>query len=270
MLRRKPEKPSKNGRTGRPSKVQVTLRCLTAMGLRVQLSDLIRELESATVARVSESTVRNHLKRLMKQGVPVFWRLKLVPVTEERLSDTYIGKLLKFVLGKRAEFVDQKFLYPINIPTPLDIMALIAYTSFTILYLVSGVIHSSLLSLSMMSFIMGSSVYVTSWILRMVASSKLNRRLGIGRNIKLTIGTPDGRIVERKFRADTKVMEVVKWAATFLYGDKDADVTDYMLLYEGKELNRYAKLWEYDELWMRSGNDRSKGPYLVLVRRRKK
>ena len=270
MARRKAEKTSKNKQRGRPSKEWVTLRCLTAMGWGVRLSDLIRELESATVARVSESTVRNHLKRLMKQGVPVFWRLKLVPVTEERLSDTYIGKLLKFVLGKRAEFVDQKFLYPINTATPLDIMALIAYTSFTILYLVSGVIHSSLFSLSMMSFIMASSVYVTSWILRMVASNKLNRRLGIGRNIKLTIGTPDGRMVERKFRADTKVMEVVKWAATFLYGDKDADVTKYMLLYDGKELNTYAKLWEYNELWIRSGNDRSKGPYFVLIRRKKK
>jgi hypothetical protein len=98
----------------------------------------------------------------------------------------------------------------------------------------------------------------------------LKRRLGISRNIKLTIGTPDGKKVGRKFRADTKVMEVVKWAATFLYGDKDADVTDYMLLYEDKELNRYAKLWEYDELWMRSGNNRSKGPNLVLIHRKKK
>jgi hypothetical protein len=264
------KKTSKNKQRGRPSKELVTLRCLAAMGGRVRLKDLVHELESATVARVSESTVRNHLKRITQQGVPVFWRLKLVPVTEERLSDTYIGKLLKFVLGKRAEFVDQKFLYPINTATPLDIMALIAYISFTILYLMSGVIHSSLLSLSMMSFIMVSSVYVTSWILRMAVSSKLNRRLGIGRNMQLTIGTPDGRIVERKFRADTKVMEVVKWVATFLYGDKDADVTEYMLLYDGKELNTYAKLWEYNELWIRSGNDSSKGPYLVLIRRKKK
>ena len=270
MARRKAEKTSKNKRRGRPSKEWVTLRCLTAIGWGVRLSDLIRELEGATVARVSESTVRNHLKRLMKQGVPVFWRLKLVPVTEERLSDTYIGKLLKFVLGKRAEFVDQKFLYPINTATLLDIMALIAFTSLTILYLVSGVIHSSLLSLSMMSFIVASSVYVASWIVRMAAGSKLKQRLGIGRSIKLTIGTPDGRMVERKFRANTKVMEVIKWAAAELYGDKDADVTDYILLHEGKELDRHAKLWEYDELWIRSGNDSSKVPYLVLIRRRKK
>jgi len=135
---------------------------------------------------------------------------------------------------------------------------------------VSGVIHSSLLSLSMMSFIMGSSVYVASWIVRMAAGSKLKQRLGIGRSIKLTIGTPDGRMVERKFRANTKVMEVIKWAAAELYGDKDADVTDYILLHEGKELDRHAKLWEYDELWIRSGNDSSKVPYLVLIRRRKK
>jgi hypothetical protein len=113
------------------------------MGWGVRLSDLIRELEGAAVVRVSESTVRNHKKRLTQQGVPVFWRLKLVPVTEESLSDTCIGKLLKFVLGKRAEFVDQKFLYSINTATPLDIMALIAFTSLTILYLVSGALRSS-------------------------------------------------------------------------------------------------------------------------------
>jgi hypothetical protein len=124
--------------------------------------------------------------------------------------------------------------------------------------------------LSIILIIVNLSVLAITLIPRMITGSILKRRLGIGRNIKLTIGTPDGRMVERKFRADTKVMEVVKWAATFLYGDKDADVTDYMLLYEDKELNRYAKLWEYDELWMRSGNNRSKGPYLVLVHRRKK
>jgi hypothetical protein len=117
---------------------------------------------------------------------------------------------------------------------------------------------------------MASGVYVTSWILRMVASSKSNRRLGIGRNIKLTIGAPDGRIVERKFRADSKLMKVIKWAAAELYGDKNADISEYMLQYGGKELDRHAKLWEYDELWIRSGNDRSKGPYLVLIRRKKK
>jgi hypothetical protein len=104
----------------------------------------------------------------------------------------------------------------------------------------------------------------------MAAGSKLKQRLGIGRNIKLTIGTQDGSMVKRKFRANTKVMETIKWAAAELYGDKDADVTDYMLLYNGKELNRYAKLWEYNELWIRSGNDRSKEIYLVLVHRRKK
>jgi hypothetical protein len=98
----------------------------------------------------------------------------------------------------------------------------------------------------------------------------LKRKHRISRYIKLTVEGPDGRFVERKFRADTKVMEVVKWAATFLYGDKDADVTEYMLLYDGKELNTYAKLWEYNELWIRSGNDSSKGPYLVLIRRKKK
>jgi hypothetical protein len=124
--------------------------------------------------------------------------------------------------------------------------------------------------LSMMSFIVASSVYVASWIVRMAAGSKLKQRLGIGRSIKLTIGTQDGRMVERKFRANTKVMEIIKWAAAELYGDKNADVTDYILLHEGKELDRYAKLWEFDELWIRSGNDRSKGIYLVLVHRRKK
>jgi hypothetical protein len=104
----------------------------------------------------------------------------------------------------------------------------------------------------------------------MAAGSKLKQRLGIGRSIKLTIGTQDGRMVKRKFRANTKVMEVIKWAAAELYGDKDADVTEYMLQYKGKELDRHAKLWEFDELWIRNGNDRSKGPYLVLVRKRKK
>jgi hypothetical protein len=65
-------------------------------------------------------------------------------------------------------------------------------------------------------------------------------------------------------------MEVIKWAAAELYGDKNADISEYMLQYGGKELDRYAKLWEFDELWIRSGKDRSKGPYLVLVRKRKK
>jgi DNA-binding CsgD family transcriptional regulator len=268
MARRKAEKDSKNKRRGRPSKEWVTLRCLTAMGWGVRLGDLIRELEGATVVRVSESTVRNHLKRITRQGVPVFWRLKLVPVTEESLSDTCIGKLLKFVLRGRAEFIDQKFLYLINTATPIDIMALIAFTSFTTSYLVTGGLHS--FHLSMMPFIVASSVYVTSWILRITAGSKLKQRLGISRNITLIVGTPDGRMLERKFRANTKVMEVIKWAAAELYGDKDADVTEYILLYEGKELDRYAKLWEYNKLWIWSGNDQSKGPYLVLIRRKKK
>jgi hypothetical protein len=96
------------------------------------------------------------------------------------------------------------------------------------------------------------------------------RKQGISRYVKLTVEGPDGRKAERKFRADTKVMEVINWATAELYGDKDADVTEYILQHEGKELDRYAKLWEFDELWIRSGNDRSKGPYLVLVRRRKK
>jgi hypothetical protein len=63
-------------------------------------------------------------------------------------------------------------------------------------------------------------------------------------------------------------MEVIKWAAAELYGDKNADVTEYILQHdEGKELDRYAKLWEFDELWIRGWNDRSKGQYLVLIRR---
>jgi hypothetical protein len=205
----------------------------------------------------------------MQRGVSLFWRLRLAPVIEERLSDTFTGRLLKSVLGERAKFVDQTYVYLINTMTPLDTMALIALTLYLASYLLTGALHWDP-HLSIILIIINLSVLAISVIPRMITGSILKRRLGISHNIKLTIGTPDGRMVERKFRADTKVMEVVKWAATFLYGDKDADVTEYMLLYDGKELNTYAKLWEYNELWIRSGNDRSKGPYFVLIRRKKK
>jgi hypothetical protein len=205
----------------------------------------------------------------MQRGVSLFWRLRLAPVIEERLSDTFTGRLLKSVLGGKAKFVDQTYVYSINTMTPLDMMALIALTLHLASYLLTGALHWDP-HLSIILIIINLSVLAITVIPRMITGSILKRRLGISRNIKLTIGTPDGKKVGRKFRADTKVMEVVKWAATFLYGDKDADVTDYMLLYEDKELNRYAKLWEYDELWMRSGNNRSKEPYLVLIRRKKK
>jgi hypothetical protein len=263
------KKTSKNKQRGRPSKEQVTLRCLAAMGGRVRLKDLVHELDSAIVARIPESTSRTHLKRLMQRGVSLFWRLRLAPVIEERLSDTFTGRLLKSVLGGRAKFVDQTYVYSINTMTPLDMMALIALTLHLASYLLTGALHWDP-HLSIILIIINLSVLAITLIPRMITGSILKRRLGISRNIKLTIGTPDGKKVGRKFRADTKVMEVVKWAATFLYGDKDADVTDYMLLYEGKELNRYAKLWEYDELWMRSGNNRLKGPNLVLIHRKKK
>jgi hypothetical protein len=94
--------------------MQVTLRCLEALGGKVRLRDLIRELEGAIVARVSESTVINHLDHLKRQGIPVIGRFKVAPIIVERLSDTCIGKLLKFVLRGRAEFLDQIFLYSIN------------------------------------------------------------------------------------------------------------------------------------------------------------
>jgi hypothetical protein len=263
------KKTSKNKQRGRPSKELVTLRCLAAMGGRVRLKDLVHELDSAIVARIPESTSRTHLKRLMQRGVSLFWRLRLAPVIEERLSDTFTGRLLKSVLGGKAKFVDQTYVYSINTMTPLDMMALIALTLHLASYLLTGALHWDP-HLSIILIIINLSVLAITVIPRMITGSILKRRLGISRNIKLTIGTPDGKKVGRKFRADTKVMEVVKWAATFLYGDKDADVTDYMLLYEDKELNRYAKLWEYDELWMRSGNNRSKEPYLVVIRRKKK
>jgi len=263
------KKTSKNKQRGRPSKELVTLRCLAAMGGRVRLKDLVHELDSAIVARIPESTSRTHLKRLMQRGVSLFWRLRLAPVIEERLSDTFTGRLLKSVLGGRAKFVDQTYVYSINTMTPLDTMALIALTLYLTSYLLTGALHWDP-HLSIILIIINLSVLAITVIPRMITGSILKRRLGISRNIKLIIGTPDGKKVGRKFRADTKVMEVVKWAATFLYGDRDADVTDYMLLYEDKELNRYAKLWEYDELWMRSGNNRSKGPNLVLIHRKKK
>jgi len=61
-------------------------------------------------------------------------------------------------------------------------------------------------------------------------------------------------------------MEVIKWAAAELYGDKNADVLKYMLQYEGKELDRYAKLWELEELWEVSEHGHSKRRHLVLAR----
>jgi hypothetical protein len=264
------KKTSKNKQRGRPSKELVTLRCLAAMGGRVRLKDLVHELDSAIVARIPESTSRTHLKRLMQRGVSLFWRLRLAPVIEERLSDTFTGRLLKSVLGGRAKFVDQTYVYSINTMTPLDMMALIALTLHLASYLLTGALHRDP-HLSMILIIINLSVLAITLIPRMITGNILKRRLGISRNIKLTIGTPDGKKVERKFRADTKVMEVIKWAAAELYGDKDVDVTEYILQHEGgKELDRYAKLWGFDELWIRSGNDRSKGPYLVLVRGRKK
>jgi hypothetical protein len=206
----------------------------------------------------------------MQRGVSLFWRLRLAPVIEERLSDTFTGRLLKSVLEGRAKFVDQTYVYSINTMTPLDMMALIALTLHLASYLLTGALHRDP-HLSMILIIINLSVLAITLIPRMITGNILKRRLGISRNIKLTIGTPDGKKVERKFRADTKVMEVIKWAAAELYGDKDADVTEYILQHEGgKELDRYAKLWGFDELWIRSGNDRSKGIYLVLVRGRKK
>ncbi len=269
MARRKAEKTSKNKQRGRPSKELVTLRCLAAMGGRVRLKDLVHELDSAIVARIPESTSRTHLKRLMQRGVSLFWRLRLAPVIEERLSDTFTGRLLKSVLGGRAKFVDQTYVYSINTTTPLDTMALIALTLYLASYLLTGALHWDP-HLSIILIIINLSVLAITVIPRMITGSILKRRLGISRNIKLTIGTPDGKKVGRKFRADTKLMEVIKWAATELYGDKNADISEYMLQYGGKDLDRYAKLWEFDELWIRNGNDRSKGPYLVLVRKRKK
>jgi hypothetical protein len=269
MASKDAKKTSKNKQRGRPSKEQVTLRYLAAMGGRVRLKDLVHELDSATVARIPESTSRTHLKRLMQRGVSLFWRLRLAPVIEERLSDTFTGRLLKSVLGGRAKFVDQTYVYSINTITPLDMMALIALTLHLASYLLTGAIHWGP-HLSMILIIINLSVLAITLIPRMITGSILKRRLRISRNIKLTIGTPDGKKVGRKFWAGTKVMEVIKWAAAELYGDKNADVSEYMLQYEGKELDRYAKLWEYGELWIRSENDRSKRPYLVSTRRKKK
>ncbi len=288
MLRRKPEKPSKNGKTGRPSKEPVTLRCLEALGGKVRQRDLIRELEGAIVARVSESTVINHLDHLKRQGIPVLGRFKVAPIIVERLSDTCTGRFLKFVLRGRAEFLDCKYVYSIDHVTRFEIIVLFALflqvalhdtphlTALPIMDLLSNMNLSTILHLVTV-IIMNLSLFGKTFIAiltimgsRKILSIILKRKHGISRYIKLTVEGPDGRKAERKFRADTKVMEVIKWAAAELYGDKNADVTEYILQHDGEELDRYAKLWEFDELWIRRGNDRSKGPYLVLIRRKKK
>jgi hypothetical protein len=288
MLRRKPEKPSKNGKTGRPSKEPVTLRCLEALGGRVRQRDLIRELEGAIVARVSESTVINHLDHLKRQGIPVIGGFKVAPIIVERLSDTCTGRFLKFVLRGRAEFLDCRYVYSIDHVTRFEIIVLFALflqvalhdtphlTALPFMDLLSNMNLSTIPHLVTV-IIMNLSLFGKTFIaiLTIMGSRKIlgiisKRKQGISRYAKLTVEGPDGKKAERKFRADTKVMEVIKWAAAELYGDKDADVTEYILQHEGKELDRYAKLWEFDELWIRSGNDRSKRPYLVLVHRRKK
>jgi len=108
------KKTSKNKQRGRPSKVQVTLRCLEAMGGRARLRDLVHELDSANVARIPESTLMSHLERLMQQGVSIFGRFRVAPVIVERLSDTFTGRFLKFVLRGRAKFLDQTYVYSID------------------------------------------------------------------------------------------------------------------------------------------------------------
>jgi hypothetical protein len=262
------KKTSKNKQRGRPSKVQVTLRCLEAMGGRVRLRDLVHELDSANVARIPESTLMSHLERLMQQGVSIFGRFRVAPVIVERLSDTFTGRFLKFVLRGRAKFLDQTYVYSIDHVTRFEKIALIVLTLQVALHDTPHLMTLSIMNLGL--FGIALLIFGTALLPRKIIGIISKRRQGISRNIKLTIGTPDGKKVERKFRADTKVMEVIRWAVAELYGDKNADVSEYMLQYGGKELDRYAKLWEYGELWIRSENDRSKRPYLVLTRRKKK
>jgi len=206
-------------------------------------------------------------------SVKLIWKLGIVPVAEENPGDSMIGRFMKSVLGKRARFLDQTF---IHYPDAFSFHEVLGILSYTLIWLREETILSSIQDNPYMvaAYLGVKAFFIAVLVYRIAGGIIVRRRLGVGSSVKLRISTPRGDYVVKKFPLNRKVADVIKWAASKLYGDHDPDVTRYSLLKrsvneQGErvvELPKFAWLWELDELYERENDGKWKLPRLELVR----